>query len=78
MKNNVCDNCELTLAKEQSIQQILYPWVFKLSNLVLTLHVVIIDAETNKTVSKKVHDFRGDNDQKLATRYSLFRQKPKQ
>ena len=63
LKNNACDSCELTLAKEQGIQQILYPWVFKLSNLVLTLYVVIIDAETNKTVNKKVHDFRGDNDQ---------------
>lgn len=63
LKNNACDSCELTLAKPLNIQQILYPWVYKLSNLVLTLHVVIIDVATNKAVVKKVHDFRGDNDQ---------------
>jgi Protein of unknown function (DUF2380) len=63
LKNNACDSCELTLAKQANIQQILYPWVYKLSNLVLTLHVVIIDATTGKAVVKKVHDFRGDNDQ---------------
>jgi hypothetical protein len=63
LKNNACDNCELTLAKAQGIQRILYPWVYKLSNLVLSLHVVTIDVTTNKTLVKKVHDFRGDNDQ---------------
>jgi Protein of unknown function (DUF2380) len=63
LKNNACDSCELALAKPLNIQKILYPWVYKLSNLVLTLHVVIIDAATGKAVVKKVHDFRGDNDQ---------------
>lgn len=63
LKNNACDSCELALAKDMKIQQILYPWVYKLSNLVLTLHVVIIDVTSGKAVVKKVHDFRGDNDQ---------------
>lgn len=63
LKNNACDSCELALAKEKDVQLILYPWVYKLSNLVLSLHVVIIDVANNKTIVKKVHDFRGDNDQ---------------
>jgi Protein of unknown function (DUF2380) len=63
LKNKACDSCELALAKPLNIQKILYPLVYKLSNLVLTLHVVIIDAATGKAVVKKVHDFRGDNDQ---------------
>lgn len=63
LSNNACESCELTLAKQLNIQQILYPWIYKLSNLVLSLHVVIIDVATGKAVVKKIHDFRGDNDQ---------------
>jgi hypothetical protein len=63
LNNNACDNCELALAKQLNVEQILYPWVYKLSNLVLALHVVIIDVTTGKAVAKKVLDFRGDNDQ---------------
>jgi Protein of unknown function (DUF2380) len=63
LNSNTCDSCEIALAKQLKIEQILYPWVYKLSNLVLALHVVIIDVATGKAVVKKVLDFRGDNDQ---------------
>lgn len=57
-----CNGCELDLAKQLHAEQILLPWVFRMSNLVLTLHVEIKDAATGRIAMKKALDFRGDND----------------
>lgn len=57
-----CNGCELDMAKQLNAEQVLVPWVFRMSNLVLTMHVEIRDAATGRTVIKKALDFRGDND----------------
>lgn len=61
--NNACDRCEVAWAKELQAKQIVVPWVFRLSQLVLTMHFVIMDAESGKNLYKKALDFRGDNDE---------------
>ncbi len=63
LSNNACDRCEVALAKKLNAKQIVVPWVYRLSQLVLTMHFVVLDAESGKTVLKKALDFRGDNDQ---------------
>jgi hypothetical protein len=63
LSNNDCDHCETALAKELKAKQIFVPWIYRLSQLVLTMHFVILDVESGKTVLKKALDFRGDNDQ---------------
>lgn len=63
LSNNACDHCEAPLAKQLKAKEIVIPWVYRLSQLVLTMHFVILDAETGKTRLKKALDFRGDNDE---------------
>lgn len=63
LSNNDCNHCEVALAKELNVKQIIVPWVYRLSQLVLTMHFVILDAKSGKTILKKALDFRGDNDQ---------------
>lgn len=57
-----CNGCELDIAKKLNAEQVLVPWVFRMSNLVLTMHVEIRDVATGRTSIKKALDFRGDND----------------
>lgn len=57
-----CNGCELDLAKQLQADYILLPSVFRMSYLVLTLHVEIKDTSTGRIVMKKALDFRGDND----------------
>ncbi len=38
------------------------PWVYRVSNLILTLNYEIRDAATGAVVARKSFDFRGDND----------------
>ncbi|MGR8935331.1 MAG: DUF3280 domain-containing protein [Gammaproteobacteria bacterium] len=57
-----CNGCELDIARKLEADAILLPSVFRMSQLVLTLHVEIKDAVTGKTLMKKALDFRGDND----------------
>lgn len=62
-QNNNCKGCEIAFAKQINAKLILAPWVFRLSNLVLTMHFELIDAASGKRLYKKALDFRGDNDQ---------------
>lgn len=57
-----CNGCELDMAKQLDAEQVLVPWVFRMSNLVLTMHVEIRDVATGRILMKKALDFRGDND----------------
>lgn len=57
-----CNGCELDMARQLNAEQILVPWVFRMSNLILTMHVEIRDTATGRIVVKKALDFRGDND----------------
>jgi hypothetical protein len=63
LNNNDCNRCEAEYAKPLNAKYIVAPYVYRLSQLVLTMHFVILDAGTGKTVLKKALDFRGDNDQ---------------
>ncbi len=63
LSNNACERCEAPLAKQLNVKEIVVPWVYRLSQLVLTMHFVILDAETGKILLKKALDFRGDNDE---------------
>jgi hypothetical protein len=62
LHDNDCQGCESALAKELNAKKIFVPYVYKLSQLVLTMHFVVLDVDTGKTVLKKALDFRGDND----------------
>ena len=58
----LCNGCELDIAKKLGAEYILLPWVYRVSNLILTMHFEIKEVATGKTVIRKVLDFRGDND----------------
>jgi hypothetical protein len=57
-----CNGCELDIAKQLNAEQVLVPWVYRVSNLVLTMHVAIRDVATGRTIMAKALDFRSDND----------------
>ena len=56
-----CNGCELDIARQLNAEQVLVPWVCRVSNLVLTLHVTIGDVATGRIIMKKALDFRSDN-----------------
>jgi Protein of unknown function (DUF2380) len=62
LNNNACEHCEAEYAKKYDAKRIIVPWVFRLSQLVLTMHFDTIDAVSGKIIDKKALDFRGDND----------------
>jgi hypothetical protein len=61
-----CNGCEIDIAKRLDAQYVLVGWIYKVSTLVLTLHVDIKDVTTGKTVYARVFDFRGDNERAYA------------
>ena len=61
-----CNGCELDIAKRVDARYVLIGWIYKVSTLVLTLHVDIKDVETGKPVYARVFDFRGDNERAYA------------
>lgn len=59
---HACNGCELEIAKRAGAERVLVGWVFRMSNLVLTLHIEIRDVATGRTLVNRAYDFRGDND----------------
>ena len=57
-----CNGCELDIARQLNAELVLVPWVYRVSNLVLTLHVTIRDVATDRIIMKKALDFRSDNE----------------
>lgn len=57
-----CNGCELDIARSVGASHVMTAWIFKMSTLILTLHVVIKDAVTGDVVYSGVFDFRGDNE----------------
>jgi hypothetical protein len=57
-----CNGCELDIAKRVGADRVMVAWIYKVSSLVLTLHVAIKDAATGEIVFARVFDFRGDNE----------------
>lgn len=56
-----CNGCELDIGKRVGAQRVLIGWVFKMSTLIGTLHIVIKDVATGGIVYTRAFDFRGDN-----------------
>ena len=59
---HACHGCEFVIAERLGADHVLIPWVYRVSNLVLTLNVEIKDVSTQRLVVKRSLDFRGDND----------------
>ena len=57
-----CNGCEIDIAKRLGANYVLVGWIYKVSTLILSLHVDIKDVATGKTVYARVFDFRGDNE----------------
>jgi hypothetical protein len=57
-----CNGCEVDIAKRVGARYVLIGWLFKMSTLILTLHIEIKDVTTGKPVYARAFDFRGDNE----------------
>jgi len=61
-----CNGCEVDIAKRLNANYVLVGWIYKVSTLILALHVNVKDAMTGKTIYARAFDFRGDNDEAYA------------
>jgi hypothetical protein len=61
-----CNGCEIDIAKRLGARYVLIGWIYKVSTLILTLHIDIKDVTTGKPVYARVFDFRGDNERAYA------------
>ncbi len=57
-----CNGCEFDIANSVGADRVMIGWLFKMSTLVLSLHVVIKDVATGNIIYAKTFDFRGDNE----------------
>lgn len=57
-----CNGCELDLGRSVGADVVVVPWIFRVSNLILTLHCEVRDVRTGAVLFKRGLDFRGDND----------------
>jgi Protein of unknown function (DUF2380) len=57
-----CNGCERDIARSVGADRVMIGWLFKMSTLVMSLHVVIKDVATGTVVYARTFDFRGDND----------------
>lgn len=60
---HACEACLIEVANRLGGERILSAWVFRMSALILALHVEIRDGASGEVLIRKVLDFRGDNDQ---------------
>jgi hypothetical protein len=61
-----CNGCEIDIAKRLGANYVLVGWIYKVSTLILALHINVKDVLTGKTIYARVFDFRGDNEQAYA------------
>jgi hypothetical protein len=54
--------CEYDLAKKVEGDKVMTGWIYKMSILVLTMHIEVKDVKSEKTIISKAYDFRGDNE----------------
>jgi hypothetical protein len=59
---NRCNGCELDIARAVGADAVMVPWVFRMSQLVLTMHIEIKDARSGRLLMKRALDFRNDVD----------------
>jgi len=61
-----CNGCEIEIAKRRGADYVLVGWIYKVSSLILALHIELKDVASAKTIYARVFDFRGDNEQAYA------------
>src|SRR5262245_17227026 len=61
-----CNGCEIDIANRLRADYVLVGWIYKVSSLILALHVDVKDVTTGKSIYASVFDFRGDNEQAYA------------
>jgi hypothetical protein len=61
-----CHGCEIDIAKRLGASHVLVGWIYKVSTLILALHIEVKEVTTGKTIYARVFDFRGDNEQAYA------------
>lgn len=59
---HTCNRCEYDLAKQVAGDKVMIGWIYKMSMLILTMHIEIKDVASEKTLISKAYDFRGDNE----------------
>jgi hypothetical protein len=59
---HTCNRCEYDLAKQVAGEKVMIGWIYKMSMLILTMHIEIKDVASEKTLISKAYDFRGDNE----------------
>jgi hypothetical protein len=67
-----CNGCEVDIAKRVGARYVLIGWIYKVSTLVLTLHIDIKDVTTGKPIYARVFDFRGDNERAYQHAAKIF------
>jgi len=68
-----CNGCEIDIARKVGADRVMVAWIFKMSLLVMALHVEIKDVSTGATVYRKIFDFKGDNEEswRRASKYMV-------
>lgn len=69
---HACTPCVVDLAGRLGAERVLSAWVFRVSNLILTLHLEVRDGATGEPVIRRNLDFRGDNDRSWLKAGSYF------
>ncbi|MEJ2464045.1 MAG: DUF3280 domain-containing protein [Candidatus Thiodiazotropha sp.] len=59
---HTCNRCEIDLARQASGDRVMVGWIYKMSLLILTMHIEIKDVASGQTLLSKAYDFRGDNE----------------
>lgn len=57
-----CNRCEYDLAKKVKGDKVMTGWIYKMSILILTMHIEVKDVQSEKILISKAYDFRGDNE----------------
>lgn len=57
-----CNGCELDLARAAGARVVLVPWIYRMSQLVVTMHFEMKEVSTGKLLMKRALDFRNDTD----------------
>lgn len=67
-----CNGCEVDIAIELDADQVLVAWVYRVSQLILTLNYEVRAVPSAEMLRRKAFDFRGDNDQSWARAVSYM------
>lgn len=59
---HTCNSCEYDLARQVAGNKVMIGWIYKMSILILTMHIEVKDVASERTIVSKAYDFRGDNE----------------